>query len=85
MSHQDYIPSSSVYRAELARSIAEWIPRDQLLPPGSPSGYVSIKIVRFDEAEGLDFVVRDPTGEEERWSVTWRGLLAYGALKQSES
>lgn len=77
--------SSPAYRAELARNIAEWIPRDMLLPYDTPSGFMSIKIYRFHEQDGLDFVVKDPTGQEERFSITWRGLLAYGALKQSEN
>jgi hypothetical protein len=84
MSEHHLAPSSPYYRAELARNIVQWIPQEQLLPPGSASGYVSVSIYRF-HTEGLDFVLKDPTGKEDVWSITWRGLLAFGALKQSSN
>jgi hypothetical protein len=84
MSHQPLYPSSREYLDELARNIAAWLPHEYFLPAEAPSGYVSIKIYRF-HPEGLDFVVRDPTGGEDRWTVTWRALLAHGAMKRSEN
>ena len=84
MSHQPLYPSSREYLAELARNIAAWMPHEYFLPAESSVDNVSILIYRF-HPDGLDFVVRDPAGEEDRWTVTWRALLAHGAMKQSEN
>ena len=84
MSQQQTVLSSADYKVELARTIAQWVPHDQLIAPGAPSGFAGIKVTDL-YPDGLEFTVRDPTGAVEEWAVSWQTLLAYGGLKRSEN
>ncbi len=84
MSNKTSVLTSADYKTELARTIGEWLPHDELIPKDAPSGFVSIQVKHID-TELVLFLVRDPSGTDQVWTISWQVLLAYGALKLSEN